>query len=119
RRGHGPDPHRRGVLHGEADGAAPGGARPRRPEPHHPGRGTTMSIRVLVCDDDPIVRDALSGYLRTAEEIEVTATAGTAEEALAFLTDAEAAAPPSLEDPAAAPRADVVLMDLAMPGMGG
>ncbi|GAA1713336.1 response regulator transcription factor [Brachybacterium phenoliresistens] len=63
-----------------------------------------MGIQVLICDDDPIVRDALAGYLRAAPEMEVDAHAGTAEEALAALAE---------QVP------DVVLMDLAMPGMGG
>lgn len=63
-----------------------------------------MGIQVLICDDDPIVRDALAGYLRAAPEMEVDAHAGTAEDALAALAERIP---------------DVVLMDLAMPGMGG
>lgn len=87
-----------------------------------------MSIRVLICDDDPIVRDALSGYLRAAEDLALAGTAGTAEEALAVLgagtrpappTGAPSPSPAQGDDPPAGEVADVVLMDLAMPGMGG
>src|SRR5690625_631487 len=59
---------------------------------------------VLICDDDPIVREALGAYLERERDLQVVAMVGTAEEALAQI---EAARP------------DVVLMDLALPGMGG
>ncbi|MFC0674015.1 response regulator [Brachybacterium hainanense] len=63
-----------------------------------------MSIPVLICDDDPIVREALAMYLRSADDVDMIAAAGTAEEALSLL---DGIAP------------QVVLMDLSMPGMGG
>lgn len=59
---------------------------------------------VMICDDDPIVREALGAYLEREGDLEVVAMVETAEEALAQI---EAARP------------DVVLMDLALPGMDG
>ena len=59
--------------------------------------------RVLIVDDHPVFRDGLAGLLATLPEVEVTGTAGTAEEALA----ATGTAP------------DVVLMDINLPGASG
>jgi two-component system, NarL family, response regulator LiaR len=61
-------------------------------------------VRVLLCDDHPIVRQGLRAYLGTREGIEVVGEAADGEEALRKA--------PHL-------RPDVVLMDLVMPGMGG
>ena len=61
-------------------------------------------IRVLIVDDHPIFRDGLAGLLATLPEVEVAATAGTAEEALAALTRTSP---------------DVVLMDINLPGTSG
>jgi DNA-binding NarL/FixJ family response regulator len=61
-------------------------------------------IRVLVVDDHPIVRQGLRSYLSRREGIEVVGDAGDGESAVALTADL---------------RPDVVLMDLAMPGMGG
>lgn len=58
-------------------------------------------VGVLVVDDDPIVRSALSDYVRSAGDLELVGTAVDGQEALA------------------APRADVVLMDVQMPRMNG
>lgn len=58
-------------------------------------------VGVLVVDDDPIVRSALSDYVRSADDLELVGTAEDGVEALA------------------APRADVVLMDVQMPRMNG
>jgi DNA-binding NarL/FixJ family response regulator len=60
--------------------------------------------RVLIVDDHPLFRDGLAGLLATLPEMEVTGTAGTAEEAVEALSSA-------------AP--DVVLMDINMPGASG
>jgi DNA-binding NarL/FixJ family response regulator len=60
--------------------------------------------RVLIVDDHPVFRDGLAGLLATMPGVEVTGTAGTAEQALAAIT-------------ATAP--DVVLMDINLPGASG
>ncbi|MGP9539592.1 response regulator [Brachybacterium sp. AOP43-C2-M15] len=62
------------------------------------------SARVMICDDDPIVRDALGGYLARTEDLEVAAAVGTADELLRALDHQPA---------------DVVLMDHMLPGMHG
>ena len=59
---------------------------------------------VMICDDDPIVREALGAYLEREADLEVSALVGSADEALREL----ALRPP-----------DVVLMDLGLPGMNG
>ena len=41
--------------------------------------------RVLIVDDHPIFRDCLAGLVATLSEVEVTGTAGTAEQALAAI----------------------------------
>ncbi|PMC76363.1 MULTISPECIES: response regulator transcription factor [unclassified Brachybacterium] len=65
---------------------------------------TAEPTTVLICDDDPIVREALGSYIDREEDLAVTASAGTAEEALRLL-DEQAV--------------DVVLMDHGLPGMNG
>ncbi len=61
-------------------------------------------IRVLVVDDQQVVREGLATLLGLLDGIEVVATAGDGNQALALVTEL---------DP------DVVLLDLHMPGMGG
>lgn len=61
-------------------------------------------VRVLVVDDDAVVRFGLTMMLRGAPDLEVVAEAGDGTEAIALV---EAHAP------------DVVLMDIRMPGMDG
>ena len=61
-------------------------------------------IRVVLVDDHELVRAGLTQLLSTAEDIEVVATAGDGEEAVAAV---------------AAHQPDVVLMDLSMPGVDG
>ena len=60
--------------------------------------------RVLIVDDHPVFRDGLAGLLATLPGVEVTGTAGTAEQALAAIRET----PP-----------DVVLMDINLPGASG
>ncbi|MGC5167232.1 response regulator [Luteimicrobium sp. DT211] len=66
------------------------------------------SVRVLLVDDHPVVRDGLRGVLDSASGVDVVGEAGDGTEALARLTVL-------VEDPGV----DLVLMDLRMPRMGG
>ncbi len=61
-------------------------------------------IRVLVADDQELVRSGLVMLLESAEDIEVCGEAGNGEEAVTL---------------ASRERPDVVLMDIRMPGMDG
>jgi DNA-binding NarL/FixJ family response regulator len=61
-------------------------------------------IRILLVDDHAHFRAGLRALLATAPDLEICGEAGTGEEAIAVL---------------AARQPDVVLLDLAMPGMGG
>jgi NarL family two-component system response regulator LiaR len=65
---------------------------------------TEISIRVLVVDDQSIVRKGVRALIEQVEGIEVVGEAGDGQEAIAQ---------------ALALRPDVILMDLVMPGMGG
>ena len=62
------------------------------------------SIRVLIVDDHPIVRDGIAAVLGTQSDLEVAGVAGTGEEAIRQV---------------GALRPNVVLMDLKMPAMDG
>lgn len=62
------------------------------------------TIRILLADDHPVVRDGLAAMLSTQPDFEVVGEAGTGAEAVAQ---------------AARLRPDVVLMDLAMPALDG
>ena len=61
-------------------------------------------IRVLICDDQEVVREGLRVMLRGASDIEVVGTAPDGAAAVALLD---------------ATRPDVLLMDLRMPGVNG
>jgi DNA-binding NarL/FixJ family response regulator len=61
-------------------------------------------IRVLICDDQDIVREGLAAILSTAPEIEVVGVASDGPQALELV---EKDLP------------DVVIVDLNMPGMNG
>jgi DNA-binding NarL/FixJ family response regulator len=65
---------------------------------------TATPIRVLIADDERVVREALTGLLDRVEGVEVI---GSASDGLEAVERAHSEKP------------DVVLMDLAMPGMGG
>lgn len=61
-------------------------------------------IRVLLADDENLIRDALAGLLGLEEDIEVVAQAASGPEALAL---------------AVKERPDIALLDLQMPGLDG
>ena len=61
-------------------------------------------IRVLICDDQTVVREGLAAILGTDPEIEVAGLASNGREALDLVPET---------------RPDVVLMDLKMPVMNG
>ncbi|MFJ8010956.1 response regulator [Streptomyces sp. NPDC096339] len=63
-----------------------------------------MTIRVLLVDDQPLIRTALHMVITDSPDIEVIAEAGTGTEAVELAVDAGP---------------DVVVMDLRMPGMDG
>ncbi len=63
-----------------------------------------MTIRVLVVDDQPLIRDALAALLSTADNIEVVGTAPDGADAVRQSRRLEP---------------DLVLMDIRMPGMDG
>ncbi|MFF8598135.1 response regulator [Streptomyces sp. NPDC015232] len=63
-----------------------------------------MTIKVLLADDQALVRAGFGSLLARAEDIEVVGEAGTGDEAVRT---------------ARAVRPDVVLMDIRMPGMDG
>ncbi|MEV5500869.1 response regulator transcription factor [Nonomuraea fuscirosea] len=63
-----------------------------------------MTVRVLIVDDHPIVRQGLCAVLAAQPDFAVVAECGTGEEAVALAADGGP---------------DVVLMDLRLPGLGG
>lgn len=71
---------------------------------HGDSSGSLMSLRLVVVDDHPIVRDGLAGIFALEEDIDVVGQAGNGPEALAVVAE---------RDP------DLVLMDLRMPGGDG
>lgn len=64
----------------------------------------TGTIRVLIVDDHPVVRDGLAAMLETQPDLEIAGLAGSGQEAIHQVT---------------ALHPDVVLMDLKMPTMDG
>ena len=63
-----------------------------------------MTIRVLIADDQPVVRDGLAMLLGLLDDVEIVATAADGIEAV---------------ERACAERPDIVLMDLRMPRLEG
>ena len=63
-----------------------------------------MTIRVLIADDQPVVRDGLAMLLGLLDDVEIVATAADGIEAV---------------ERARAERPDIVLMDLRMPRLEG
>ena len=71
---------------------------------HSDSGGSLMTLRLVVVDDHPIVRDGLAGIFALEEDIDVVGQAGSGPEALDVVAE---------HDP------DLVLMDLRMPGGDG
>ena len=71
---------------------------------HSDSGSSLMTLRLVVVDDHPIVRDGLAGIFALEEDIDVVGQAGSGPEALAVVAE---------QDP------DLVLMDLRMPGGDG
>jgi two-component system chemotaxis response regulator CheB len=69
-----------------------------------PPIGSAKPLRLLIVDDSPIARSVLARMVAPHEAFEVTASVGSAAEALEALERAPA---------------DIVLLDLDMPGTGG
>jgi len=65
---------------------------------------STTPARVLIVDDNPVIRQALSGVIRHDEKLTVVGEAWTGEAALESLD---------------ALKPDVVCLDVVMPGMDG
>jgi DNA-binding NarL/FixJ family response regulator len=63
-----------------------------------------MTIRIVIADDEPLVRAGLRMVLRPAADIEVAAETGDGREALAAIADA---------------RPDLALVDIRMPSLDG
>ena len=61
-------------------------------------------VRVLICDDQAVVREGLAAILGTDSEIEIVGLAENGRQALELMAEA---------------RPDIVLMDLKMPVMNG
>ena len=78
-----------------------------------------MTIRVLVADDQAMIRGALAGLLDLERDIEVVAQAADGAQALDELARlASADAPAHASAPASAP-VDVAIIDVEMPRMDG
>lgn len=67
-------------------------------------RSTPATIRIIIADDHPVVREGLAAMLATQPDFEVIAEVGTGTEAVAE---------------SVAQKPDVVLMDLEMPALDG
>ncbi len=85
------------------------GAAPAPPGPAQAGTGVTRRdaravIRVLLADDENLIRTALASLLAIQDDLEVVAQAASGEEALAM---------------ARRHRPDVAVLDLQMPGLDG
>ncbi|GAA3749469.1 response regulator transcription factor [Plantactinospora mayteni] len=69
------------------------------------GTGAVVTpVRVLVCDDEQLLREALTRLVNVAPELTVVGTAASGEQAVELVGEH---------------RPDVVLMDIRMPGMDG
>ena len=70
----------------------------------HTGKLNDMAIRILLADDQPLVRQGLRMYLALDKELEIVGEAGNGYEAVQMATHLVP---------------DIILMDLMMPQMNG
>ncbi|MFJ5921375.1 response regulator [Kitasatospora sp. NPDC092948] len=63
-----------------------------------------MTVRILLVDDQPLIRAALSMVVKDAPDLEIVGEAGTGDEAVRLALDLTP---------------DVIVMDIRMPGMDG
>ena len=75
-------------------------SRDRHPDP----RTSRRRIRLMIVDDSTVARALLSRMVESDPAFEITAVAGTAEDAIEALAEC---------------RVDIVVLDLEMPGAGG
>src|SRR3954449_7270504 len=75
-------------------------SRDRFPDPRNKAR----KIRLMIVDDSTVARAVLSRMVESDPAFEITAVAGTAEDAIEALAEC---------------RVDIVVLDLEMPGAGG
>ncbi|MGC8514298.1 MAG: response regulator [Acidimicrobiales bacterium] len=66
--------------------------------------GTGRRLRVVVADDEQIIRESIAAILDGEDDLEIVGTAASGQEAVALVDDTHP---------------DVVVMDLRMPGLGG
>src|SRR6476469_5499167 len=71
---------------------------------HQDPRPSRRRIRLMIVDDSTVARAVLSRMVESDPAFEITAVAGTAEDAIAALGEC---------------RVDIVVLDLEMPGAGG
>ena len=79
-------------------------SRDRYQDPRHNAHGTRRRIRLMIVDDSTVARAVLSRMIESDPAFEITAVAGTAEDAIDALGEC---------------RVDIVILDLEMPGAGG
>jgi two-component system chemotaxis response regulator CheB len=79
-------------------------SRDRHQDPHRNPPASRRRIRLMIVDDSTVARAVLSRMIESDPVFEITAVAGTAEDAIEALGEC---------------RVDIVLLDLEMPGAGG
>lgn len=79
----------------------------------------TAPIRVVVVDDQAMVRGALASLLSLEDDIEVCGQAANGAEAIALLAELTGGSAPAPSAPKPSPGVDVLLTDIEMPVMDG
>src|SRR5438045_5092746 len=79
-------------------------SRDRFSDPRNVSRPARRRIRLMIVDDSTVARAVLSRMIESDPTFEISAIAGTAEDAIEALAHI---------------RVDIILLDLEMPGAGG